>query len=153
VYVKAQDGRLVQLSNIASLQESGGSSIINRVDRQRVVTIFANLEVKPLGQAINELNEISGKVLTAGYSGRYKDQADMMAESFGYLMFAMIFGMLPIAIGIGGGAETRSPMALATISGLLTSLLLTLIAVPVAYDLFDEFQGRIFKIKPIKNEE
>jgi HAE1 family hydrophobic/amphiphilic exporter-1 len=94
VYVKAQDGRLVQLSNIASLQESGGSSIINRVDRQRAVTIFANLEVKPLGQAMNELNKISGKVLTAGYSGRYKGQADMMAESFGYLMFAMILGVI-----------------------------------------------------------
>ncbi len=58
--------------------------------------------------------------------------------------FAMIMGMLPIAIGIGEGAETRSPMALATIGGLLTSLLLTLVAVPVAYDLFDELQGKLF---------
>jgi HAE1 family hydrophobic/amphiphilic exporter-1 len=61
--------------------------------------------------------------------------------------FAMIFGMMPIAIGIGEGAETRAPMALATIGGLLTSLLLTLIVVPVAYDLFDELQAKVFKKK------
>jgi HAE1 family hydrophobic/amphiphilic exporter-1 len=239
----------VQLSNIATFKEAGGSSIINRVDRQRAITIFANLEVKPLGQAVEELNSISAKVLTTEYSGRYKGMADVMAESFGYLMFAMmlgivmaymvlaaqfesfvhpftvllslpfsfvgafgallifgktlnifsfiglillmglvkknaillvdytnvlrgrgmtrkdailqagpvrlrpilmttfamIFGMMPIAIGIGEGAETRAPMALATIGGLLTSLLLTLIVVPVAYDLFDELQMKLIK--------
>jgi HAE1 family hydrophobic/amphiphilic exporter-1 len=59
--------------------------------------------------------------------------------------FAMIMGMLPIAIGIGEGAETRSPMALATIGGLLTSLLLTLVVVPVAYDLFDDLQNRVVR--------
>lgn len=251
VYVRAKDGRLVQLANITSFQEGGGSGIINRVDRQRAITLFANLEKTPLGQAKDELDRISANVLPSGYSGRYKGQADMMAESFGYLMFAMmlgiimaymvlaaqfesfvhpftvllsmpfsfigafgallifgktlnifsfiglillmglvkknaillvdytnvlrgrgmsrrdallqagpvrlrpilmttfamILGMMPIAIGIGEGAEARSPMALTTIGGLLTSLLLTLVVVPVAYDLFDELQGKmkIFK--------
>ena len=55
---------------------------------------------------------------------------------------AMIFGMMPIAIGIGEGAETRAPMAMATIGGLLTSLLLTLVVVPVAYDLFEEYKEK-----------
>jgi HAE1 family hydrophobic/amphiphilic exporter-1 len=249
VFVKAKDGRLIQLSNIVTLQEGGGSNIINRVDRQRAISIFANLELKPLGQAVNELNGISAKVLTSGYSGRYKGEADTMAESFQYLMFAMllgvimaymilaaqfesfihpftvllsmpfsfigafgallvfgktlniysfiglillmglvkknaillvdftnvlrergmtrrdallhagpvrlrpilmttlamILGMMPIAIGIGEGAETRAPMALATIGGLLTSLILTLVVVPVAYDLFDEAKTRVMK--------
>jgi hydrophobic/amphiphilic exporter-1 (mainly G- bacteria), HAE1 family len=249
MYVRAKDGRLIQLSNIVTLQEAGGSSIINRVDRQRAITVFANLERKPLGQAKDELDDISAKVLTPGYSGRYKGQADTMAESLGYLTFAMllgvvmaymvlaaqfesfihpftvllslpfsfigafgalmifgqtlnifsyiglillmglvkknaillvdytnvlrerglscrqalleagpvrlrpilmttvamIFGMLPIALGIGEGAETRAPMALAVIGGLLTSLVLTLVVVPVAYDLFDEAKARIFR--------
>jgi HAE1 family hydrophobic/amphiphilic exporter-1 len=61
--------------------------------------------------------------------------------------FAMIMGMMPIAIGIGEGAETRSPMALATIGGLITSLLLTLIVIPVTYDLFDEIKERYFPNK------
>ena len=61
--------------------------------------------------------------------------------------FAMVFGMMPIAVGFGEGSETRTPMAIATIGGLLTSLFLTLIVIPVAYDLFDEVQERFKKRK------
>jgi len=57
----------------------------------------------------------------------------------------LVFSMLPIAPGIGEGAETRAPMAIATIGGLLTSLLLTLVVVPVVYDLFDELQYKLRK--------
>jgi len=57
--------------------------------------------------------------------------------------FAIVFGMMPIALGIGEGAETRAPMAIATTGGLLTSLLLTLIVIPAIYDVFDEWQGKL----------
>ncbi len=251
IYVRSKDGKLVMLSNIITLKEGGGASIISRVDRQRAVTLFANLEKKPLGQAKSEVDDISSRVLTSGYSGSYKGQADMMKESFQYLLFAailgivmaymvlaaqfesfahpftvllsmpfsligafgalfltgktlnifsiiglillmglvkknaillvdytnilrgrgtsrkdalleagpvrlrpilmttfaMIMGMMPIAIGIGEGAETRSPMAIATIGGLITSLLLTLIVIPVAYDVLDEMKERHFPKK------
>ncbi len=251
LYVRSKDGRLVELSNIVKIQEAGGPSVINRVDRQRAVTLFANLEGKPLGQAKAELDDISAKILSADYSTRYKGMADVMGESFQYLIFALvlgiilaymilaaqfesfihpitvllslplsfigafvallitgktlnifsfigfillmglvkknaillvdytntlrargmgrkeaileagpvrlrpilmttfaiIFGMLPIAIGIGEGAETRSPMAIATIGGLLTSLFLTLVVVPVAYDLLDDLQGKFMRKK------
>ena len=46
---------------------------------------------------------------------------------------AMIFGMLPIALGVGAGAELRAPMAYAIIGGIVTSTLLTLVIVPIAY--------------------
>ena len=247
LYVRAADGKLVELSNIVKIQEAGGPSVINRVDRMRAVTIFANLEDKPLGQAKAELDSISQKILPPGYSGVYKGVADVMGESFYYLMFAIVlgavlaymilaaqfesfihpitvlismplsfigafgalfitgmtinlfsliglvllmglvkknaillvdytntlrsrgmerreailtagpvrlrpilmttfaivFGMLPIAIGIGEGAETRAPMAIATTGGLITSLLLTLVVIPVIYDVFDELYGRL----------
>jgi HAE1 family hydrophobic/amphiphilic exporter-1 len=249
IYVRAKDGRLVELSNIVSIREAGGPSVINRVDRLRAVTVFANMENKPLGQAKAELDSIAAQILPSGYSGMYKGMADVMGESFFYLMFAVIlgvvlaymilaaqfesfvhpvtvllsmplsfvgafgalfitgntinlfsliglillmglvkknaillvdytntlraggmdrreailtagpvrlrpilmttfaivFGMLPIALGIGEGAETRAPMAIATIGGLLTSLLLTLVVVPVVYDLFDELQYKLRK--------
>ncbi|HWJ22068.1 MAG TPA: efflux RND transporter permease subunit [Gemmatimonadaceae bacterium] len=51
---------------------------------------------------------------------------------------AMIFGMLPLALAIGEGAEQRSPMAHAVIGGLLTSTALTLFVVPVFYTLLDD---------------
>jgi hydrophobic/amphiphilic exporter-1 (mainly G- bacteria), HAE1 family len=51
---------------------------------------------------------------------------------------AMIFGMLPVALGIGKGAEIRAPMGRAVIGGLLTSTILTLLVIPVVYTLFDD---------------
>jgi len=54
---------------------------------------------------------------------------------------AMIFGMLPTALALGEGAEFRAPMAHAVIGGLITSTLLTLIVVPVAYTFLDDFAG------------
>ncbi|MBE9127508.1 MULTISPECIES: efflux RND transporter permease subunit [unclassified Coleofasciculus] len=50
-----------------------------------------------------------------------------------------ILGMLPIALGLGAGAELRQPMAVAIIGGLITSTLLSLIVVPVLYSLLDDF--------------
>ncbi len=46
-------------------------------------------------------------------------------------------GLLPLAIGIGEGAEVRAPMAITVIGGLTVSTLLTLIVIPVVYALFD----------------
>ncbi len=253
LYTRSKYGQLVELSNIVTIQPAGGPGIINRVDRQRAITLFANLEGKTLGEAMTELNAISAKIIPSDYSTGYKGMAEMMGESFGYLMFAlvlgvilaymvlasqyesfihpitvllsmpfsfigaflailitgktlniftfiglillmglvkknaillvdytntlrargmerkeailtagpvrlrpilmttfaMVLGMMPIAIGIGEGAETRSPMAIATIGGLITSLFLTLVVVPVVYDLFDEMQTRIFKKRAV----
>ncbi len=48
-----------------------------------------------------------------------------------------LFGFLPLAIAMGEGAEVRSPMAITVIGGLLVSTLLTLVVIPVVYDLLD----------------
>jgi hydrophobe/amphiphile efflux-1 (HAE1) family protein len=56
---------------------------------------------------------------------------------------AMILGMLPSAIKTGDGSEFRSPIAIATIGGLITSTLLTLVVVPVAYLLLDRGLVRV----------
>ena len=51
---------------------------------------------------------------------------------------AMIFGMAPLALALGQGAEMRAPMARAVIGGLITSTILTLLVVPVVYTLLDD---------------
>jgi len=51
---------------------------------------------------------------------------------------AMIFGALPAALGIGPGAETRSPMAVAAAAGMVSSTALTLLVVPVFYLTLDD---------------
>jgi HAE1 family hydrophobic/amphiphilic exporter-1 len=58
---------------------------------------------------------------------------------------AMIAGMLPVALARGDGAETRVPMGVAIIGGLLTSTVLTLGIVPVVYSLLDEARERVLR--------
>jgi HAE1 family hydrophobic/amphiphilic exporter-1 len=54
---------------------------------------------------------------------------------------AMIFGMVPLGLALGQGAEMRAPMARAVIGGLITSTFLTLLVVPVVYTVLDDFGG------------
>ena len=48
-----------------------------------------------------------------------------------------VFGLLPLALGLGEGAEIRSPLAITIIGGLIVSTFLTLILVPTVYAVFD----------------
>ncbi|MBS0420234.1 MAG: efflux RND transporter permease subunit [Proteobacteria bacterium] len=53
---------------------------------------------------------------------------------------AMVAGMLPVAIGLGGDNAFRGPMAIAVIGGLITSTALTLVIVPAAFTLIDDIE-------------
>lgn len=65
---------------------------------------------------------------------------------------AMIFGMLPIALATGAGAEMNKGLAWVVIGGLTSSLFLTLIIVPVVYSLFDSILRRMGKDNKIDYE-
>jgi HAE1 family hydrophobic/amphiphilic exporter-1 len=56
---------------------------------------------------------------------------------------AMIFGMVPLALALGPGAEMRAPMARAVIGGLITSTLLTLLVVPAMYTVLEDATKRL----------
>jgi hydrophobic/amphiphilic exporter-1 (mainly G- bacteria), HAE1 family len=56
----------------------------------------------------------------------------------------MIFGMLPLALKLEPGAETRAPMAVVVIGALISSTLLTLVVVPALYTVMDDLQARLF---------
>ncbi len=55
--------------------------------------------------------------------------------------FATIFGVLPIAIGFGAGAESRRPLGLAVVGGMFFSTFLTLVLVPVLYTMLSRYVG------------
>jgi len=58
-----------------------------------------------------------------------------------------VLGLLPMAIGLGEAAELRTPMAITVIGGLLGATLLTLVVIPVVYDLVDRkaIHGDVFE--------
>jgi multidrug efflux pump subunit AcrB len=69
---------------------------------------------------------------------------------------AMVAGMLPVAIGLGGDTSFRAPMAVAVIGGLITSTALTLVIVPAAFTLVDDIErwlapkfGRVLAAQPV----
>jgi HAE1 family hydrophobic/amphiphilic exporter-1 len=263
LWVPSSRGSAVQLRTVAHVVESSVPVEINRYDRQRQITVLANLsQTKALGDAITEIDTLlkgdaakgvaPAVTLPAGYTAVWTGNASDMAESFrnlgitmtlsvlvtymilasqfeslvhpftimlslplafvGALLslvifrqtlniftmmafifllglvtknaillidyanelrrrdglsrdaalrragpvrlrpilmttFAMIFGMLPAAIGTGEGSESRQPMAIAIIGGLVSSTFLTLLIVPVVYSLLDpisEFIQRTF---------
>jgi HAE1 family hydrophobic/amphiphilic exporter-1 len=65
---------------------------------------------------------------------------------------AMIFGMLPIALASGAGAETKNGLAWVIIGGLTSSLLLTLVLVPSAYMTFENMIAKVRKRFGTKTE-
>jgi HAE1 family hydrophobic/amphiphilic exporter-1 len=69
---------------------------------------------------------------------------------------AALMGTLPIALGFGAGAESRRPLGLAVVGGLLFSQFLTLVVTPVFYVYMDSFQSflrRRFKRLPKTSDQ
>jgi len=66
--------------------------------------------------------------------------------------FALIAGMIPVALGRGEGAQFRQPLGVAVIGGTLTSTLLTLLVIPTVYEILDELRhwllGRFRRVVP-----
>jgi len=242
LYVRAKDGRPVELRNLIRVETGAAPSEITRSNRQRSVAIASNLDGLTLGEAIEEAFEIAKPILPEGVTLGLAGQAEAMQESvqqfklalllgllviymvlaaqfeslfhsftvmlavplamvgslgallvtghtlnlysaigiillFGLVTknsillvdfanqlreqgvdkreairraapirmrpvlmtaFALIFAVLPAAIGLGPGAESRAPLAIATACGMFSSTLLTLLVVPVFYLLVDD---------------
>ncbi|HVA58620.1 MAG: efflux RND transporter permease subunit [Gemmatimonadaceae bacterium] len=65
--------------------------------------------------------------------------------------FALIAGMIPVAMGRGEGAQFRSPLGVAVIGGVITSTLLTLLVIPTFYEIMDGWRSRLarkFGLRP-----
>jgi HAE1 family hydrophobic/amphiphilic exporter-1 len=90
--VARPNGELVRLSNLVTLDEARGPAQIDRFSRQRKVTIVANLDHLPLGDAVKKVNEIVAKQdLPQLYGLRWANRAKSMAETG--TNFAIAFGL------------------------------------------------------------
>ena len=248
--VRTGDGQLVEFRSLAEVVEGTGPVQIDHQNRQRQITIMANLEKsKALGAAMADVLAIEKEVgLPPGVISAFTGAGDMMADSFASIIFSLLLavvliymvlasqfesfihpvtimlsvplsiggalgalaltgltlniysmigmvmlmglvtknaillvdytnqlrresgmetkaallkagpvrlrpilmtalstiaGMIPIAIGLGAGSETRQPMGACVIGGMLTSTLLTLVVIPVVYSLMDDLGGGV----------
>jgi hypothetical protein len=107
-------------------------SIIGFIMLMGLVTKNAILLVDFVNQERKAGRARHGAVLAAG---RIRLRPILMTT------LAMIFGMFPLALGLGEGAEQRAPMGQAVIGGVITSSLLTLVVVPVIYTYLDDLAG------------
>jgi len=57
--------------------------------------------------------------------------------------FAVLAGMLPVALGVGEGADFRAPLGQAVIGGVLTSTILTLLVIPVVYEILSDWRDGV----------
>jgi HAE1 family hydrophobic/amphiphilic exporter-1 len=247
VMVRGAGGRLVHLNNLTDFSPGKAPGQIDRYNRERQITIVANLFDKPLGEAMAQGEAAVREAgLQAGYSTTYIGRGKFMGEAaqnflialilslcFIYMVlasqfesfvhpvtimlslpltlpfalltlaatgqslnlnsvigifllmgvvkknsilqvdytntlrergmerfqaiieanharlrpilmttFSIVFGMVPIAFGRGDGAAGRASMATVVIGGQMLSLLLTLVATPVFYSLFDDLGTR-----------
>ena len=241
IKVRSASGKLVALSEVVRVEHGEAPSVISRLDRQREVTVMANLDGMALGDAQALVKAKAEEILPPTVDTRFIGMVEIMQDSFinmfialilavvlvymilaaqfdsftqpivimlslplsfigafgalyafdmslnifsmiGIIMLmglvtknaillvdfanaervagrsvleslvaagrirlrpilmttgATIFGMLPVAMALSEGGETRAPMAMAVIGGMFTSTLLTLVVVPVVYLVFD----------------
>lgn len=257
LYARNNRGELIGLNDIVTVEEYKGLNIINRRDRQRSVTISANLERdKKLSDALSDMRRIAKEILPEGYTISLSGKAETFAESYVSLLFALalaavitymilaslfdsfihpftimlavplslvgglgmlalthntlnafsviglilsmgivtknsillvdftnalrkagmernqalleagpirlrpilmtaittVFAAIPVALGIGYGGETRAPMGIVTVGGMVSSTMLTLLVVPVFYTFMDEFVMIVTRKRPKKRK-
>ena len=100
------------------------------------------------GIVVNNAIVLVDYINTLRARGMPRDEAIVTAGSVRLRPILMttattVLGLLPMALGLGDGAEIRTPMAIAVISGLITSTVLTLVVIPAIYALVDRFQARL----------
>lgn len=138
--IGAFGGLLVTGHNMSIFAMIGLIMLMGLVTKNAILLVdFAN-QLRGEGKGIDEALEDAGVV---------RLRPILMTTA------AMIFGMLPVAIGHGDGGEVRAPMGVIVIGGLITSTILTLVVVPVVYALVESLIGlagriraRLFKRAP-----
>ncbi len=108
ILVRARDGRIVELSNVVTVEEGVGPNIINRYNRQRAASLFANLSGKPLGEAIAELEAMLRDVLPQDglYTAEIAGSSKTFKQAFQYLMQALILSLLVIYLLLAAQFES-----------------------------------------------
>ena len=94
IWIRSGSGKLVDLSNYITIENSVGPSTINRRDRQRSATVFANTEGKVLGDALPEVEAIAKEILPAGYSYQFSGRSSIFYETIVNIIIAFVLAVI-----------------------------------------------------------
>ncbi|MGB5769483.1 MAG: efflux RND transporter permease subunit, partial [Crocosphaera sp.] len=136
---------LYPLAIMVSLPLSVGGALLGLLLTQKELGLFALIGIVLLmGLVTKNAILLVDFTLTAIKEGKPQFKALVEAgvsrlRPICMTTLSTIAGMLPIALALGADGETRSPMAIAVIGGLITSTLLTLVVVPVIFTYIDSF--------------
>lgn len=92
--VRDMKGGLVRLRDLVRVDRGEGPGRIDRYDRQRQITILANLEGIPLGAAKKKINHLAAKHVPKGVETSWEGMAKMMGESFGHAIAALLLAII-----------------------------------------------------------
>jgi len=152
VLVLLYNNFLYPFAVMAALPLSIGGALMGLLITQKPLGLFALIGIVLLmGLVTKNAILLVDYALMARQQGKNRRQAVMEAGTTRLRPILMtsistMAGMVPIALELGAGSETRSPMAIAVIGGFTTSTLLTLVVVPVFFTYLDQFQGAIAKL-------
>ena len=124
------------------------SSIVPRIPSM-TINIFSQIGIVLLLGLVTKnsilLVEFANQMMNRGMQARdaVLEAAKIRLRPILMTAVGTISGILPIAIGLGAGAEARRPMGVAAVGGMLTSTVLTLFVIPVVYVLFDKLSRKI----------
>ncbi|MGW8323637.1 MAG: efflux RND transporter permease subunit, partial [Thermodesulfobacteriota bacterium] len=108
IAVRSLGGTLVKSPNLLDIEVGQGPNVVNRYNRRRAVTVYTNLEDKPMGEALAELEETTNEMLpkdgkwgtaTAGRTRAFQ-------ETFVYMRYAMIVAVLIIYMVLAAQFES-----------------------------------------------
>ncbi len=139
---------------------SGGALALFITDRAFGVTAFIGI-IMLAGIVVNNGIVLIDYINILRSEGKERTEAITIAGPVRLRPILMttlttILGLIPLALGIGEGAELQAPMATVVIGGLVLSTVLTLVFVPVLYTIFDDmsnsFKSKVKKLKKSPSE-
>lgn len=108
VALRSSSGELIRTPNLVEIRQGTGPDSINRYNRRRSVTIFANLEAIALGEGLQLTDEFSDRYMPndPGWSTALTGRADVFIESFQYLVYALVISVFVVYIVLGSQFES-----------------------------------------------
>jgi HAE1 family hydrophobic/amphiphilic exporter-1 len=94
IWIRSADGKLFDITNFTTIEVGIGPNAINRLDRQRSTTVYANIEGKLLGEALSEVQQIGDEILPKEYSTKFTGKAEIYDETIRAIGFAFILGII-----------------------------------------------------------